>query len=263
MHILDQIVVEKKKEIEKKKGEVSISKIKESPFFYRKCYSLKQSLKYPESTGIIAEFKRASPSKGIMNPHAIPSEVTKMYSENGAAGISVLTDEPFFKGHSQDLIDARLETIIPILRKDFILDEHQIYEAKSIGADVVLLIASILDKKKTKNLACCAHDLGLEVLFEIHSEEELDLLCEEIDLVGVNNRNLKTFELSIQNSINLVDKIPSNVLKISESGISEVSKIKELRKTGFDGFLMGEHFMKTKNPGQSLKSFVHTLSTFK
>ena len=260
MHILDKIVAEKKKEIEKRKSEVSISKLKESPFFNRKCYSLEHSLKHKDSTGIIAEFKRYSPSNGMMNPHAIPSQTAKMYSENGATGISILTDGPFFKGSSQDLIDARLETIIPILRKDFIFDQYQIHEAKSIGADLILLIASLLDKKKTKDLARCAHDLGLEVLLEINSEKELELLCQEIDLVGVNNRDLKTFDVSIQNSFDLVDKIPSWVLKISESGISEVSKIKELRKIGFDGFLMGEHFMKTQNPGQSLKSFVCSLN---
>ena len=247
MHIIEKIVVEKKKEIANRKANVSISKLKESPFFYRKCYSLKQSLKHPDSTGIIAEFKRASPSQGIINSHARVSEVAKAYCKNRVSGMSVLTDEKFFKGSFQDLVDARLETIIPILQKDFILEEYQIYEAKSIGADLILLIASILNGKKIKNLASCAHDLGLEVLFEIHSEEELDFFCEEIDLVGINNRNLKTFEVSIQNSIDLVNKIPSNVLKISESGISEVSQIKQLRKIGFDGFLVGEHFMRSKN----------------
>lgn len=256
-NILDKIVIKKREEIAISKLKTSISELEQAPFFARPCFSLRDSILNPELTGIIAEFKRQSPSKGIINDRLSVEEVTRGYAAAGASALSVLTDEHFFGGHNRDLIAARRVNQIPILRKDFMLDEFQILEAKSLGADIILLIASILSPEEIQNLAKFAKSLGMSVLLEVHNLDELTRsLCDELDAVGVNNRNLGTFSVSIQHSYDLVEHIPSNFLKISESGISDPKKISGLKTVGFNGFLIGENFMKEDNPAQAMQDFV-------
>ncbi|WP_291404148.1 indole-3-glycerol phosphate synthase TrpC [Daejeonella sp.] len=256
-NILDKIVIKKREEIAIAKLKTSISELEQSAFFSRPCFSLSDSLLNPSLSGIIAEFKRQSPSKGIINDRSTVEEVTQGYASAGASALSVLTDEHFFGGHNRDLIAARNVNQIPILRKDFMLDEFQILEAKSLGADIILLIASILSPEEIKNLAKLSKSLGMSVLLEVHNLDELKRsLCDELDAVGVNNRNLGTFTVSIQHSYDLVEHIPSNFLKISESGISDPQKIAGLKSAGFNGFLIGENFMKELNPGKAMQDFV-------
>jgi indole-3-glycerol phosphate synthase len=249
MTILDKIVEVKKGEIKNLKKVSSIEKLKATPLFGRKCISLKESLLEKESSGIIAEFKQKSPSRGMINETARVEEVTKGYAEAGAAGLSVLTDFEFFGGNIINLIKAReANSKIPILRKDFIIDPIQVYEAKAFGADVILLIAACLEKTKLDELAKQAISLGKEVLVEIHNEEELEKITDQTTMVGVNNRDLKTLEVDINTSITLGKLIPDGFVKISESGLSEIENIIQLRKNGFKGFLIGETFMKTADP---------------
>ena len=259
MTILDKIVEYKRIEVEEQKLRVSLDSLMLMQSYSRKPYSLKEFLLDESKSGVISEFKRQSPSKGLINGNSEVADVVSKYQEAGASAVSVLTDFKSFGGTSIDLIQARKELSIPLLRKDFIIDEYQIHEAKALGADVILLIASILTKEEIDNFSSLAKSLGLSILFEVHNEEELAKLNENIEVVGVNNRNLATFEVSIQNSISLVDKIPSRCVKVSESGISEVEKIKELKKYGYKGFLIGENFMKTDNPGESAIEFMGEL----
>lgn len=256
MNILDKIVANKRKEVAERKLLLPISKMIFEP---KKSFSLKQAL-LCSSSGIIAEFKRKSPSKGWIHQDANIVRVVGGYSENGATGISCLTDFQYFGGTNEDFLQARKVSACPMLRKDFVIDEYQLYEAKKIGADVVLLIAAALTKAEVKRFALLAHQLGLEVLLEIHNEEELDWICDEVDLVGVNNRNLKTFVTDVQISIDLVSKIPAEFVKISESGISSVETVRRLRTFGFQGFLMGENFMKNTQPEEALRQFVNALN---
>lgn len=262
MHILDQIVATKKKEVAERKAKISISDMEtqNKTFFYRDCISLSKRLKQEKQSGIIAEFKRHSPSKGFINKGADVVEVTKAYVKAGVAGISVLTDMEYFKGETEDLSTAKLNNEIPILRKDFIIAEYQLMEAKCMGADVALLIAAILDQQQTYDLASAAQNLGLEVLLEVHNEQELNHVNQHVNMVGVNNRNLDTFEVDLETSIQLVNKIPSEFVKISESGISDVETIQALKKIGYDGFLIGECFMKTDDPGAACEAFVQELT---
>lgn len=256
-NILDKIVLKKREEIALSKLKTSISELEQAPDFSRTCISLRESILNPNLTGIIAEFKRQSPSKGIINDRSTVEEVTQGYAFAGASALSVLTDEHFFGGHNRDLIAARKVNDIPILRKDFMLDEFQILEAKSLGADIILLIASILSPEQIKNFAKFSKSLGLSVLLEVHNLEELNRsLCDGLDAVGVNNRNLGTFDVSVQHSYDLVAHIPSNFLKISESGISDPQKIAGLKTAGFNGFLIGENFMKEIEPGKAMQEFV-------
>ncbi len=184
-------------------------------------------------------------------------DVVKAYEEAGASAVSVLTDGEFFKGNLEDLSKARKAISIPILRKEFIVDKYQIAEAKAYGADIILLIAACLKKEEVQEFAAYAHQLGLNVLLEVHNEQELlDNLFDDIDAIGVNNRNLKDFSVDIQHSYDLLDKIPTEYIKVSESGIADPSTIKALKKAGFQGFLIGENFMKTADPGQAIKDFV-------
>jgi indole-3-glycerol phosphate synthase len=258
MNILDKIVKHKKDEVEMLKTYKHESKFLFDPLFSRKCISLYDVLNSNKTTGIIAEFKRKSPSKGFINEHADVLSVTNAYSKGGAACLSILTDEFFFGGTNKDLIKARKNNI-PILRKDFIVDQYQITEAKALGADVILLIAACLSKKQVKEFAAHANEIGLEVLLEIHNEAELEHICDEIKLVGINNRNLKNFEVDINASINLASKLPNNKIKIAESGIDSVETIKILQDVGFKGFLIGENFMKSPNPGEAFDNFVKKL----
>ena len=263
MDILEIIIAAKRKEVEKYKPLSSMERFRKEGFFWEiSNRSLKQSLLAEGSTGIIAEFKRKSPSKGWFKPKEQEVEpVVVQYNAKGAAGISILTDMEFFGGDLDDLIQTKVITDIPVLRKDFIIDEWQIAEAKAFGADVILLIAACLSPAEVKQLATFTKSIGLEVLLEIHNEEELDHICDEIDMVGVNNRNLKTFEVDINTSLQLIDKIPKEKPAIAESGISNVETIVTLRQAGFKGFLIGENFMKTDDPGKAFENFAKSLTS--
>jgi len=258
MNILETIVQYKRSEVEKAKSETGISELERGFYFNRKTLSLKESLERGNKTGIIAEFKRRSPSRGIINDRVDIIDVTTAYTESGASALSVLTDEHFFGGRNADLVEARLNDI-PILRKDFILDEYQLTEAKSIGADVILLIAACLTPKEVKRLAAFARSLGLEVLLELHDEKELEHICDDAALIGINNRNLKTFDVNIEQSLLIGEKIPDNKIKIAESGISSVDDIMLFKENGFKGFLIGELFMKEADPTIAFAEFVNTL----
>jgi len=258
MNILDTIIDYKRKEVAERKAAVPAAVLEKGRFFSRKTLSLNAALRDPGSTGIIAEFKRRSPSKGVINDKASVAEVTCDYATGGAACLSVLTDRHFFGGDDADLVAARVNEI-PILRKEFIVEEYQILEARAIGADVILLIAACLTPAEVRRLAVFARGLGLEVLLEIHGEEELEHICEETELVGVNNRDLKTFTVDIGRSIRLSRLIPAGKLLIAESGISRVLTILQMKEAGFSGFLIGESFMKTEDPGASFQRFVREL----
>lgn len=258
MNILEKIIEQKKAEIAERKQRVPISVLERMERFSKPGFSLKKFLMDESKTGIITEFKRKSPSKGWINAEANPSAVTAGYAKHGASGLSVLTDEVFFGGSLNDLSLAR-ENSIPILRKDFMIDPYQMVEAKAYGADVILLIAANLSPLEVKNLAAEAKNLSLEVLLEIHNESELDHICDDVDMVGVNNRNLKTFEVSIETSVRLSNLIPGNKIKISESGIGNADTIRELRKYGYQGFLMGENFMKASDPAAAFAVFAEQL----
>ncbi len=260
MNILDTIIARKKKEVAERKQLTTIAELEKKKFFGAKTLSLKQSLQDGAKTGIIAEFKRKSPSKGMINQVADVQEVTAAYAKYGASGISVLTDETFFGGSLDDLLEATINEV-PLLRKDFMIDEYQLIEAKAYGAEVILLIAACLTPGEVKQMAITAHNLGLEVLLEIHNEEELAHICDEVDMAGVNNRNLKTFEVSIDVSLGLINKIPKQIPAIAESGISDVDTIVTLRRAGFKGFLIGENFMKQASPSNAFADFVNDLHT--
>ena len=259
MNILDQIIASKKKEVALKKSVVSIAQLENSDLFNKKTNSLSKSI-INSTSGIIAEHKRRSPSKATINNSFAVEDVVKGYENAGASGISVLTDMQYFGGSLEDLLLARASVQIPLLRKEFIVDEYQLLEAKAFGADAILLIAAVLTKEEIKQLSEFAQSLALEVLLEVHNQEELDKSSmPSLDLIGVNNRNLKTFEVSLQNSIDLINHIPNDFVKISESGITTTNDIKLLRSHGFQGFLIGESFMKTDNPGKSLAQFINEL----
>lgn len=256
-NILDRIVAKKRQEIEADRRRTPIVRLEESDNFFRECYSFRESVLDPGRTGIIAEFKRQSPSKGIINSKVSVKEVTNGYVSAGASALSVLTDRSFFGGRKADLIEARKRNQIPVLRKEFMLDEYQVVEAKALGADVILLIAAILQPDEIQKLARLAKGLGMSVLLEVHNREEMDRsLFPELDAVGINNRNLGNFEVSVQHSYDLVGHIPAEFLKISESGLSDPKTITALRSAGFDGFLIGENFMKQQDPGKAMIEFV-------
>lgn len=254
MNILDTIIAHKTKEVAERKARVSQSDLEKQPLFSRPVLSLKQFLLDDSKTGIIAEFKRRSPSKGIINGEADVVAVTGAYARHGASGLSVLTDSEFFGGSTEDLLKARINNI-PILRKDFMIDEYQVTEAKAMGADVILLIAACLTPAAVRRLAAFANSLGLEVLLELHDEAELAHICEETVLVGINNRNLKTFTVDIDRSLRMAEKLPAGKVKIAESGISDPANIRLFREHGFRGFLVGENFMKAKDPGAAFADF--------
>lgn len=262
MTILDQIIENKKIEIARAKEKVTFEELKSSVYFQRETISLKSALLAENSTGIISEYKRKSPSKGDINVGAGIAETTLGYTKAGAAGISVLTDTVFFGGFKEDLLIARENNpTTPLLRKDFMIDEYQLYEAKAWGADVILLIAANLESSEIESLSKKAHELGLEVLLEVHDQAEIDKSpMQNVDIVGVNNRNLKNFaENNVNASIELYDFIPKEKVKISESCISHPDTVKQLREIGYKGFLMGENFMKTSNPAKALEEFVELI----
>ena len=260
MNILDKIVANKKKEVAAAKKRVSYVKMEESEFFQRDVLSFRDFLLDKDRTGIIAEFKRKSPSKGIINDKVTVKEVTTAYASAGASAISVLTDKQFFMGQKVDLIAARKVNSIPLLRKDFMIDEYQVIEAKSLGADIILLIAAILTPIQIDTMAKLAKSLGLNVLLEVHNLEELERsINPNLDAIGVNNRNLADFTVSVETSYKLAEHIPTEFLKISESAISDPKTIKQLKKAGFNGFLIGENFMKQADPGAAIREFVKEL----
>ncbi|MBZ4044227.1 indole-3-glycerol phosphate synthase TrpC [Flavobacterium hibisci] len=259
MNILDKIIIDKKQEVILKKSIIPVSQLETSVFFERKTISLSQKLRESNS-GIIAEHKRRSPSKSIINNNFTVEEVVKGYEDAGACGISVLTDGKYFGGSLDDLILARASVNIPLLRKEFIVDEYQILEAKAHGADLILLIAAVLTREEIKSLSEFAKNLGLEVLLEVHNQEELQKsIMPSLDMIGVNNRNLKTFEVSLDFSKELASQIPNEFVKVSESGISSVEAISELKPYGYKGFLIGENFMKTDNAGLAATEFINQL----
>lgn len=259
MNILDKIIIDKRKEVLLKKALIPVSQLENSVLFGNRTISLSKNLRASKS-GIIAEHKRRSPSKAEINYSFTVEEVVKGYESAGACGISVLTDGKYFGGSLDDLLLARASVNVPLLRKEFVIDEYQILEAKAHGADAILLIAAVLTREEIKNLSEFAHSLALEVLLEVHDEEELNkAIMPSLDMIGVNNRSLKTFEVSLEISKELASKIPDNFVKISESGISSIDSVKELQKYKYQGFLIGENFMRTTNSGKAAKEFISKL----
>jgi indole-3-glycerol phosphate synthase len=260
MNILDEIISHKRKEVIERKNRIPIQALEQATCFSIPTISFTEHVRRKDKSGIIAEFKRKSPSKGIINGQASVQDTTRGYIAAGASALSVLTDENFFGGCSEDLTIARKGVSSPILRKDFTIDEYQIVEAKSIGADAILLIAAVLDPVQTKKLAAFAHSFGLDVLLEVHNQDELQQNLEAgADMIGVNNRDLKTFTVSTDISKKLAPLIPEGVVKVSESGISTPHDIVDLKNYGFEGFLIGENFMKHSRPETAAADFMKEL----
>ena len=256
--ILEEIIAHKQLEIDLQKKAISEELLINNCNEPMPRVSMRASLA-ASPYGIIAEFKRRSPSKGWIKEEGQAALIPPAYEAAGASALSILTDEKFFDGNLKDIRDARPRVQLPILRKDFIIDEYQLYQARIVGADAVLLIAAALTREQCKALAAKAHELELEVLLEIHSEQELEYVHENIDMVGVNNRNLGTFHTDVENSFRLAEKLPADMLLVSESGISNPETVKQLRAAGFRGFLIGENFMKTPDPGAALQAFIKDL----
>ncbi|NNC49705.1 MAG: indole-3-glycerol phosphate synthase TrpC [Flaviramulus sp.] len=259
MNILDKITLDKRKEVELRKSLIPVSQLEKSVLFEIQTISLATNLRNSKS-GIIAEHKRRSPSKSVINNALNVQDVAKGYESAGVCGMSVLTDAKYFGGSLDDLLTARASCNLPLLRKEFIIDEYQLLEAKAYGADVILLIAAILTRDEIKQFSEFAKSLNLDVLLEVHNKEELHKsIMPSLDMLGVNNRNLKTFDVSLDTSKTLSNLIPDDFVKVSESGISNIQAIKELQPYGYQGFLIGENFMKTNNPGKSATAFIKTL----
>lgn len=259
MDVLEKIIEDKRREVALKKTIIPVSQLENSFLFNSRTNSLSKLL-LNSTSGIIAEHKRKSPSKQTINSSFTLEEVVKGYQNAGVCGISVLTDMKYFGGSLDDLLLARASVTIPLLRKEFIIDEYQLLEAKAHGADVILLISAVLNRQEIKYLSEFAQSLGLEVLLEVHNEAELQkAIMPSLNMIGVNNRNLKTFEVNLKYSKELADLIPNQFVKISESGISNVSDVKELQQFGYQGFLIGENFMKTENAGAAASEFIKQL----
>ena len=263
MDILKNIIAHKRKEVDERKSLYPIKLLEKSIYFRSPVVSLKKYLLRKDKTGIIAEFKRKSPSKGIINKYAPVERTSIGYMQAGASALSILTDTEFFGGKNEDLTVARKFNYCPILRKDFIIDEYQLIEAKSIGADAVLLLANVLDTKKIKTFSKTAKSLGLEIVVEVRDTKELNSLNELIDAVGVNNRNLRDFKVNVQQSFKIGEQISKEFIKISESGIDSAETIHRLKRAGFSGFLIGEMFMKQSRPEITCANFVREINSFK
>lgn len=258
--VLDRIVADHQQILIKKKKDFPLAQLEARINYEDQGRSLYKKLSTKGTSGIIAEFKRQSPSKGVIHADADPILIGRGYADAGVAGISVLTDEHFFGGSFADLRAVRsVVTETPILRKDFTIDRYQIFEAKDLQADVILLIAAILSKKQIAEFTQLAHELRLEVLLEIHDESELEKIVSGIDLIGINNRNLKDFTVDPERSIRLLKKLPTDMIKIAESGLDSPITVDRLYREGFRGFLMGENFMKSSDPGKSCKEFIQQL----
>ena len=260
-NILNKIYSRKKKEVEERKSLYPVKLLEKSLYYPTNPVSLSKYIKRLDKQGIIAEFKTQSPSKGTINANADVRKITLGYMQSGASGLSILTDRFFFGGLLDHLTTARKENFCPILQKDFILDRYQIIEAKAYGADAILLIAAMLTREKIKELASFATNVGMEILLEIHNEEELHKIVENVDLIGVNNRDLHNFQMDQSNSVNLVKKIPDDFTKIAESGIETPFQANDLLNSGFDGLLIGETFMKEERPDKACKHFISKLQS--
>ena len=260
MNKLDEIIGAKRLEVEENKSLYPVKLLEQSIFFQAEPVSLAKYVLREDLYGIIAEFKRRSPSRGMINEFADPAMITLRYMQAGASALSVITDKNFFGGSNKDLILARQNNYCPILRKDFIVDEYQVYESRGLGADAILLIASVLTKKELKTLHDSATSLGMEVLVEIHDLAELDKLPANVKLLGVNSRNLKNFEVNISHAISMAEKLPGQAVKIAESGIDSPETLIRLRQLGYNGFLMGERFMREADPGKACRRFIKQLN---
>lgn len=261
MHdILRTIVEQKHKEVEQLQNEITIEELKQSKNFNRTCYSAKAAIISENCSGIISEFKRQSPKKGPINANADIKSVVQSYEEAKVSVVSVLTDQHFFGAHDTDFEIARENLNIPILRKDFIIHPYQVYQTKAMGADLMLLIAAILTPEEVENMSQLAISLGMEVLLEIHGETELKHINPSVDLVGINNRNLKDFSVDLKHSIELSEQIPDHFVKVAESGIKGIDDINYLKSNGFQAFLIGEYFMKNDQPGESCSELIQNLS---
>jgi indole-3-glycerol phosphate synthase len=255
MNVLEKIIAFKRNELERIKSAFPVSRLERSPFFNHEMPSLVKAIEKP-GPSIIGEFKRKSPSRGLINDHSEIEAVTRDYEKAGIDAISILTDKEFFGGENNDLQKVAGFSKLAILRKDFIVDEYQVIESKSIGAGAILLIASVLSKNEILSLTMLASDLGLDVLFEIHDKEDLEKLNDKIRIVGVNNRNLKTSKVSLDNSIELIADLPAGCLKVAESGFNSCSNVNQLYESGYDAFLIGENFMRSADPGETAKEFI-------
>jgi indole-3-glycerol phosphate synthase len=256
--ILDKIIDYKFQEVAETKKYYSIERLKDDEHFHRKCYDFAGLIR--EKSGVIAEFKRKSPSKGLINKDVWLTDVVKGYEAAGASAISVLTDTIFFGGTSNDLKLAREIVDIPILRKDFMVDEFQLVEAKAMGADVILLIAAAIEKSRCQDLAAFAKSIGLNVFLELHEPSELEHIDDNVDVVGINNRNLKTFKVDVEQSKRLSQLLPTEMVKVAESGISNPSVVKDFKSVGFEGFLIGEYFMRHKDPKEACAKFIQEIN---
>jgi indole-3-glycerol phosphate synthase len=260
MNILEKIVLEKRKQVEDDKRQIPVELLEKSIYFNRECQSLKEYIVRDDKSGIITEIKKKSPALGAINPEVNVENLAAAYSLAGASALSVLTDFQFFGGCNADLIAARENTTCPILRKDFVIDEYQVVEAKSIGADVILLIAAILTKEEIAKLTELAHKLGMEVILEVHAAHELEKVDNKVDVIGVNNRNLETMQIDIATSKSMSKLIPDGFIKISESGIENPEIVLELKQFGYDGFLIGSFFMKHTEPGKACAEFIRQIN---
>lgn len=256
MNVLQQIVARKKREVEERKTLYPVQLLERSIHFKAPTVSMKKYVKDPSKSGIIAEFKRKSPSHPDINPYADIRKVSTGYMRAGASALSILTDETGFGGKNEDLTTARLFNYCPILRKDFVIDEYQVLEARSIGADCILLIAEVLAKKEVQGLTALAQQLGMEVLLEMHSLDQLEKVIPDIDLIGVNNRNLKTLKINLKTALQAAEQLPNDKVKIAESGIQSAVEMEQLKKAGFDGFLIGQTFMEKPDPVKACKQFI-------
>ena len=259
MNILEKIVLKKRDWVAQQKAKIPVERLLDGADYRRTTISLLEKVKASNDAAIIAEFKRKSPSKGNIYEQADVVQVTTAYQKAGASAISILTDQEFFGGSDQDLIDARTHLNIPILRKDFIIDGYQIHEAKALGADIILLIAACLTTEEVKIFSELAKSLDLEVLLELHDEVELGHVCSTVDFVGINNRSLKTFDVDIQRSLAMANAIPDSFCKVAESGINDPEQIKLFKSNGFEAFLIGEYFMKTHQPGVALEKLIQQI----
>ncbi len=256
LDILQKIAQWKVQETASRKLQFPLDFLQNQALYHTPCVTLSEKLKNSNTPQIIAEFKRKSPSKGLIREFADPVNITQAYEIAGAAAISVLTDQNFFGAYEDDFSRSRKSLLLPMLRKEFILEKYQIHESKSMGADIILLIASLLSRNEVMEMGSLARELGMDVLLELHEEEELDRICEPVSIIGVNNRNLKTFEVDLQHSIGLSKQLPAEIPTVAESGISHPSDVQELFRCGFKGFLIGETFMKTGDPGQNCREMI-------
>ena len=260
MNTLEKIVLEKRKQVQEEKKLFPVELLERSIYFKSECVSLKKYLVRGDKNGIIAEIKKKSPALGAINPYIKVEKLSIGYMQAGASALSVLTDKKFFGGSNADLTIARKYNFCPILRKDFVVDEYQVIEAKSIGADVILLIAAILSKDEISSLTHLAHKLGMEVILELHAETEIEKINNSIDIIGVNNRNLETMKIDIATSKSMAKLIPERFMKISESGIEDPKIVLELKQLGYNGFLIGSYFMKHPEPEKACAEFIQQIN---